>query len=208
MSNAYRTIQELNGHLEEKEREIKELRENEEDKRTELMKQLKDNNNNRDTLLRQLESANNEIMILTQRNTVLQESTLTTRQLEGEVLQLRKSLTDQQHVRMELQQTKEEFETEVGRVKNENGIMKDRLKQSSLQLSDMQHRSEEWRNDRERITKRNKEVLLLQNTTVIIIIVIIVIIIVVIIVVIIIVVIIIVVIIISYKQNWTRHSVK
>ena len=147
----------MNTQLEEKESEIKELKEIEEEKRTDILSQMKDNRNSKETLMRQLESANTEIMILTQRTGSLQESSLHARQLEGEVLQLRKSLSDQQNLRMGLQHAKEEFEQEMERCRNENKTMKGRLEQSSLQLSDMQRRSEEWRIDRERITKKSKE---------------------------------------------------
>ena len=158
LNDACQMIQQLTSQVEQKEDEISELKEAEDDKQTEMMAQLKQGSTSRETLLRQLESSNAEIMMLSQRVSALQESSIHAHQLEGEVLQLRKSLSEQQGLRINLQGASEDFERERKKIKEENKAMRDRLEKSSLQLTEMQRRSEEWRSEREKISRRNKEV--------------------------------------------------
>ena len=165
LNSAGQTIGHLTSIVEEREREIRELRETEDDKRAEMVSQLKQGSTGRENLLRQLESANAEILMLSQRVTGLQEGSLRTHQLEGEVGELRRALSEHQSQRMRLEQVKEEMEGELGRYRgeeergrDEGRVMKTRLEQSSQQLGDMQRRSEEWRVERERLAKRSMEV--------------------------------------------------
>lgn len=112
----------------------------------------------RQSLLRKLEETNQQLVDQSQRLVGMQESSLAARQLEGEVEQLRHTLSHLQRQQGEQQLAHERTEKERDRSKEEARQLRTRLEQSSQQLSEMQQRSEEWRDERERISTRSKEV--------------------------------------------------
>lgn len=112
-------------------------------------------------LMQKLEAANNELSTMSNKVSSLQKFSKSAHELEGEVLQLRTSLADQQKLRMEHQRGREMAEKDSEKYKGEKNELKKRLEQSSHQLLEMQKRSEEWRKERERWTSKNKEVSIL-----------------------------------------------
>ena len=135
-----------------------------EQKTRNLTNQIRESELARQSLLQKLEASNAEVTMLSHHISRLQESSLLSHQLEGEVMQLRQSLADQQSQRLEHQQARERCEKELNVLKTEGKQFRDRLEQSSKQLSEMQQRSEEWRKERESLNKRIKEVVSIMDT--------------------------------------------
>jgi chromosome segregation ATPase len=111
-------------------------------------------------LVKKLNDAENEMNTLRSRFTSLQQSSLKVHEFEGEVIQLRHSLGEQQRLRGELERTMESMKREAEKHKMEKTDLRQRLEQSSRQLSEMQERSEEWRGNREQLQAK---VIKLQN---------------------------------------------
>ena len=129
-----------------------------EKKEKQLQEQLSASELSRHSLLRKLEEANQQLVDQSQRLSGLQESSLAARQLEGEVEQLRHTLSHLQKQQNEQQRALERAEKERDRSKEEVQQLRTRLEESSQQLGEMQKRSEEWRGERERLSARAKEV--------------------------------------------------
>ena len=127
-------------------------------KEKQLQEQLSASESSRHGLLRKLEEANQQLVDQSQRLAGLQESSLAARQLEGEVEQLRHSLSHLQKQQNEEQRILERAEKDRDRSKEEVQQLRTRLEEASQQLGEMQKRSEEWRAERERLSSRAKEV--------------------------------------------------
>ena len=130
-----------------------------EKKERQLQEQLSASESSRHSLLRKLEDANQQLVDQSQHLAGLQESSLAARQLEGEVEQLRHSLSHSQKQQNEQQRALERAEKDKDRSQEEARQLRTRLEESSQQLGEMQKRSEEWRGEREKLSSRAKEVI-------------------------------------------------
>ena len=158
LQEAGRTINHLKYQLDEMHQLLQE-KDGEETKKERMLKEkLKESETGRQNLLENLDRANAKLTEYSAQITTLQESALLVRRLEGEVLQLRQLLSEQQGQKSQYQSAREAAETESERLKEEYGELKKRLEQSSKQLAEMQQRSEDWRVERERSSSRIKEV--------------------------------------------------